>query len=98
MTYSGPNKLADGAKFLVCIWGPGAFHITKRKSFKTIDGARRFASKRCEEWGVHEATILVKDKSNREWPWRRIEVIKNPQREQMREAAKREARERRGRR
>lgn len=93
MTYAGPNKLKDGQKFLCAVWGPGDFHITKRQGFKTIEGALRYANKRVEEPGVHEVVILVKDKSNREWPWRRIEVIKNQERERIREAAKREAQE-----
>ena len=73
--YTGPNKLAAGQKFLVCIWGPGANQITRRKGFKTLSGARRFGERKVAEDGIYEASILVKDKGNREWPWRRIERI-----------------------
>lgn len=95
--YTGPNRLPEGFKFLCAVWGPGSYHVSNRKPFKTIDGARRYATKRLEEPGVHEVSILVKDKANRDWPWRVIERHKNEQRERIREAAKRQAQERKAR-
>lgn len=92
------NKLKPGEKFLACVWGPGAYAISKRKGFKTIEGARRYAEKRLVEEGIHEVAILVKDKSNKDWPWRSVERHKNQERERIREAAKREAQERKARR
>jgi hypothetical protein len=95
MPYTGPNKLKPGEKFLACVWGPGDYSISKRKGFKTYEGCERYAKKRLEEDGVHEVTVLVKDKSNKEWPWRQIARFKNEQRERIREAAKRLAAEKR---
>ena len=95
--YTGPNRLKPGEKFLACVWGPGSYHISKRKGFKTIEGARRFAAKRLEEDGIHEVSILVKDKKNKAWPWQVIERHKNEQRERIRQAAKRAAQDRKAR-
>lgn len=91
MAYTGPNRLKPGEKFLTCRWTGGA--ITKRKGFKTIEGARRYAERELVDPAVHEVAILVKDKSNKDWPWRVIERHKNQARERLREAAKREAQE-----
>lgn len=97
MAYTGPNKLKPGEKFLACVWGPGSYHISKRKGFKTFEGAERYAKKRLEEEGIHEVSILVKNKRNKDFPWEVIQRFKNEQHERIREAAKRAAKEKRSR-
>lgn len=91
------KPMAPGMKFRCCVWMVVGNFISTRKDFKTIEGARRYAEKRCTEPAVNEVSIIIKDKSNKVWPWRRIEVIKNPQRDRAREAARREAQDKKGR-
>jgi hypothetical protein len=92
MPYEGKNKLKPGEKFLACVWGPGDFSISKRKGFKTFEGLERFAKKLMEgNDGVHEVTVLVKDKSNPDFPWKKIHTFENEYKARIREAAKREA-------
>lgn len=74
-----------GQKYVACVWGPDGWYITKRKAFKTLEGAERYANKRVEEPAVIEVTIIMKDKSRRssDWPWVQVARIKNPNRQRI---------------
>lgn len=77
--------LQPGQKYIACVWGPDGWYITKRKAFKTLEGAERYAHKRVEEPAVLEVTIITKDKSRRstDFPWQQVARIKNPDRQRI---------------